>query len=285
MRDHEMELIAALVEGRLDDEAEARALIASSPEHAEEYEVQKLAYETLQSLDTVSMSETERAALHRDVWTTLTARPAAKAANPWWYRWTAVAAALLVIGGSVAVLNQNMGGEDDAAQTFAEIGASLDSGGGESTGTTAAAAEAPAVAGDDADGGGDGAGVTTTMAAEVSEGLSSDQPAALYSARASDVRQGDETVTDLYLYGADEAVDPAIEVCVATATGNAGLDGFAVIATMDEPDPAPDSSTTTETDTDDQPDLAVASPQTDNPAGAPLAFVDLDTCEVVYLDE
>jgi len=283
MRDHELELIAALVEGRLDDEAEARALVASSPEHAEEYEAQKLAYDTLHGLGTVSMSETERAALHRDVWSALRAQPGVKAANPWWYRWTAVAAALLVVGGSAAVLSQNLGGED-AAQTFAEIAAPLDAA-GESTDTTAAAGEAPTAASDDADGGEDGASVTTLDQAEEDESPASDQPAALYSARATDVRQGAETGTDLYLYGENETVDQAIVSCVAAATKDAGLDGFAVIATMDDPDQTPDSSTTTETQSGEQPDLAVASPATADPTEAPLAFVDLETCEVIYLDE
>ncbi len=287
MRDHDLELIAALVEGRLDDEAEARALIASSAEHAEEYEAQKLAYEALNGLGTVSMSDTERAALHRDVWTSLRATTADKPANPWWYRWTAVAAGLLVVGGSVAILNQNMGG-DDAVQTFAEIGGTLDSDSGASPTTTAAAgAEVPSAAGDDASGGGDGESVTTIAAGE-GDVLSADEPVALFSARASDVRQGDGSMSNMYLYGEDEAVDPVIEVCVTTATEDAGLEDFTVIATMDDPAPdletPPDSSTTT-TAFSEYPDLAVASPSTADPTDATLAFVDLGTCEVVYLDE
>lgn len=285
MRDHDLELIAALVEGRLDDETEARALIASSSEHAEEYEAQKLAYDALHSLGSVSLSETERAALHRDVWTTLRATPTAKSSNPWWYRWTAVAAGLLVVGGSVAILNQNMGG-DDAVQTFAEIGDSLDSDTGSAPSTTAAASEAPTAAGDDT-GGGDGASVTT-IAAEEGEALSSDEPAAMFSARASDVREGDAAMSDIYLYGEDEAVDPAIELCVTTATEDAGLEGFTVVATMDDPapnpEPTPESSTTT-AGSGTYPDLAVASPGAVDPADATLAFVDLETCEVVYLDD
>lgn len=293
MRDHDLELIAALVEGRLDDEAEARALIASSAEHAEEYEAQKLAYDALSSLGTASMSETESAALRRDLWTSLRATPAAKSANPWWYRWTAVAAGLLVVGGSVAVLNQNMGGGDDAVQTFAEVGESLDSDAGTGPSTTAAAGvEAPTAAGDDASGGGeeseggDGESVTTIAAAD-GDDLSA-EPTAVFSARASDIRDGAGSMSDMHLYGEGDTVDPAIEVCVGTATEKAGLKGFTVVATMDDtaPDPetASDNSTTTTTSAE-HPAIAVASPSAADPANATLAFVDLDTCEVVYLDD
>ncbi|HSM45432.1 MAG TPA: hypothetical protein VK969_10490, partial [Acidimicrobiia bacterium] len=71
MRDDQIELIAALVEGRLEDESEARALIDSAPEFREEYEGQKTAYEMLTRVGTASLSDGERSALHRDVWTSL----------------------------------------------------------------------------------------------------------------------------------------------------------------------------------------------------------------------
>lgn len=67
MREHEIDLIAALVEGRLEDETEARALITSSPEMRQEYQAQKLAYEALAGAGMVRMTESERSALHRDI--------------------------------------------------------------------------------------------------------------------------------------------------------------------------------------------------------------------------
>ena len=43
MRNKEVELIAALAEGSLEDETAARALVASSTKHQAEYEAQKTA--------------------------------------------------------------------------------------------------------------------------------------------------------------------------------------------------------------------------------------------------
>ncbi len=112
MRDHELELIAALAEGRLEDESEARALIASSAEHLAEYEAQKLAFETLRSTPPAAMTDIERAALHRDVWTELRSPvPVGASGNPWYYRWMPVAAGMFVVVGLVAVINQ--GGQDE----------------------------------------------------------------------------------------------------------------------------------------------------------------------------
>ena len=107
MRRNEVELIAALVEGRLEDETEARHLIESSAAHRAEYEAQKLAYEALTSMPPAELTEIERAALHRDVWTELQAKPSAEPARtPWYYRWSAAAAGLVVIVGLVVVVNQ-----------------------------------------------------------------------------------------------------------------------------------------------------------------------------------
>ena len=85
MRSHEQELISALVEGRLEDEAEALALIASSPALRSEYEAQKLAYEALTAIPQAQLTDHERAALHRDVWTELQARPTSLAVRTPWY--------------------------------------------------------------------------------------------------------------------------------------------------------------------------------------------------------
>jgi hypothetical protein len=282
MRDHELELIAALVEGQLDDEAEARALIASSPEHAEEYAAQTLAYQTLQDVGTASMSDAERAALHRDVWTALRSQPAAKAKSPWWYRWTTVAAGLLVVAGSVAVLSQNLGGAD-SMETFAEVGSALDSGGGaDSATTTAGATGGETRDGDDSAGdGGDGASVTT-MAMEQPESAPS-EPAALYSSKAAEVRQGNFEDAGARPYDDSEPVDPELQACVTEAIDHAGLEGYELVAILEGlRDAAEESSTTLNEATAE---LAVATPETADMSVAPLAFVDLVSCVVVYLDE
>src|ERR687892_348665 len=102
MRDQDLELIAALVEGRLDDETEARALIASSAEAREEYEAQKRAYESLAAMGTAHLTETERATLHRDLWTELRGGDTPeRTKTPWYVRWSPVAAGLFVVVGIV----------------------------------------------------------------------------------------------------------------------------------------------------------------------------------------
>lgn len=286
MRDHELELIAALVERRLEDEAEARALIASSPEHAAEYAAQTLAYQTLQDVGIASMSDAERAALHRDVWTALRSQPAAKAKSPWWYRWTPVAAGLLVIAGSAAVLSQNLGGEDVAA-TFTEVGSALDSGGdAESATTTAGATGGETRDGDDsAAGGEDGASVTTMAMAEEQPNSAPSETAALYSSKAAEVRQGNYEEAGARMYDDSEPVDPGLQACVTEAIDDAGLEGYelhAILEGLQTSDVAQESSTTL---TEATAELAVATPETADMSAAPLAFVDLASCVVVYLDE
>jgi hypothetical protein len=294
MRDHELELIAALVEGQLEDEAEARALIASSPEHAEEYEAQKLAYETLKDAGVVSLSDTERASLHRDVWTALRTQPAAKARSPWWYRWTPVAAGLLVVAGSVAVLNQNLGGED-SMETFAEVGSALDSGGGaDSDTTTAGATEDETRDGESsAADGGDSVTETTEAMTETTEAMTEEQPdsvppeepAVLYSSKAADVRQGNYEDAGALPYDGSESGDSELQACVAEAIADAGLDGYELLAILEglqAGDAAQEPSTTL---SEANAELAVVTPETADLSAAPLAFVDLEDCVVVYLDE
>jgi hypothetical protein len=283
MRDHDLELIAALVEGRLEDETEARALLESSPELLAEYEAQRLAYEALRGLGPMTLSDTERARLHRDVWTELRSDTQAQPARrPWYYTWASVAAGLFVVVGLVTVLNQNLGGGDEgvflaADQTTAlldaptEEGAQSDAGGGDGA--------APEITDDSGDG-----PTATTMAASESP------PVAQLSAEAENLRQG-EFAGDLEPYGEDATRSSAIEACVERAN----LNGYEVaalltpsedtaVSTTNAGDELDGSTTTTVAEvTEDR--LAVAVPAGADPATAPVAFVDLTTCEVVYLDE
>jgi hypothetical protein len=184
MRDHERELIAALVEGRLDDESEARALVASSPELHEEYEAQLLAYRALTGAGSVSLSEAERAELHRDVWTALRHRSEAPARGAWYLRAAAVAAGLFVVVGLAAVLSTS-GGQD--AGVMGGLAADLDVGPTSEEGREAA--EAPA---DDSDGAETFEDAATTTAAgseRVAEALSLDYLAA----EADRVRSGESS--------------------------------------------------------------------------------------------
>jgi hypothetical protein len=266
MRDHDLELIAALVEGRLEDETEARALIASSAGAREEYEAQKLAYESLRALGTANLSEEERAALHRDVWTELRTETAGRTKAPWYYRWAAIAAGLFVVIGLVAVLSGQ-----EAGDTFDEIAAEL-SGDGEG----GAAATTSAAEGADMDSGGDDASAEsapTETTEALSEGTTTadaaaDENAALYEAEAERVRQGEFTAR---LQDYDQEEDGEVDACLKEA----GLIDYRPVATVTGPDP---------TAGDGEESLVVAAPEQTILIEAPLAFVDLDTCQLIYLD-
>ena len=107
MRNKEVELIAALAEGKLEDETEARALVTSSTKHQAEYDAQKTAYEALSSIPSAQLTEHESAALHRDIWTEFQAQPEAETTKaPWFYRWSYAVAGLFVVVGLVIVIDQ-----------------------------------------------------------------------------------------------------------------------------------------------------------------------------------
>lgn len=143
LRKRDIELIGALVEGNLADETVARALIEQSEEARREYEAQRSAYLALQSARHVEMSDTEKAALHRDLWSELQRSPApATRSVPWYYRLAPVAAALIVVVGVLAVLDR--GGQQAATgESFRDMAGGL-------TSETTAAASGLESAGDDA---------------------------------------------------------------------------------------------------------------------------------------
>ena len=154
MHDHDLDLIAALADGSLDDQSEARALVETCPECHLEYETQLSIVVALAAIAPVAMTDLEKAALHRDLWTELRSQPAERAtATPWWYRLSYAAAGLFVLVGLVAVLGQ-LGAGDDVSETFSEVSSGLDEGtdgqiasplageeGAEYAGTTMAAAD------------------------------------------------------------------------------------------------------------------------------------------------
>ncbi len=261
MREHDLELIAALVEGRPEDEAEALALIESSSELREEYEAQKLAYEAMQDAGTTSLRETERATLHRDIWTELrsgTPGPASK--TPWYYRWAPVAAGLLVVVGLVAVLGQGGADSGDEAVTLAADTAE--------TTSTAAASDDGAAGGDAAPGDGDDAAQTESSSEEGEadgDRTASPEEADFFSEQARQVRAGE--LTDSRLEAFDNEDQTAEQTDCLTSIG---LDGHRIVATTSSPDG--------ET-------LLVTVPQETDPTNPPVGFVDPHVCELVYLDE
>jgi hypothetical protein len=267
MRDHEIELISALVEGRLDDESEARALIESSPELREEYETQKLAHDTLRSLGTVAMSETERAALHRDVWSALRSDSGrAGRRTPWYYRWAPVAAGMFVVAGAVGVLSQT--GGPDAAVVAEDA---LD--GAETATTEADPASLYGLASDE-----DEADelMERPTAEDDTEGTLEtdsleDSVTAFYAAEAAGLRAGEdgETVSQTHrLAGETEPLQRCVD--------ETGLEGFEVFETRFVSEDAGLHNEIAP--------FIVAIPEDAELATAPMAFVDLESCELVHID-
>ncbi|HYJ24058.1 MAG TPA: hypothetical protein VE027_03560 [Acidimicrobiia bacterium] len=122
MHDHPLDLIAAFADGSLSDEAEARALVESCPECREEYRTQTEVIGWLAATPTAEMTDLEKAALHRDLWTEFRRQPGKSPATPWWQRLAYVAAGLFVTVGLVSVLNNDTlnGGADSGANTTAD---------------------------------------------------------------------------------------------------------------------------------------------------------------------
>jgi hypothetical protein len=270
MRDHELELIAALVEGRLEDESEARALIESAPEFRAEYEAQKIVFEALRGAGSASLADIERAALHRDVWTSLReGADISSGRGSWYHRWVAVAAGLFVVIGLLAVLSQ--GGGEDSGETFAEIAADLD----ESATTTAAASDDAGGAVITEQSGDDGADTrtdsTTSTVADSSAPTTVVDEAGFYSAEAEKVRSGE---FDARLQSYEEAgADPEVDVCIEQA----GLEAHRAVATLI---PAPGIA-----DENGEIRLVAAAPEGSELTQATIVFVDLSTCQVVHIDD
>lgn len=164
MHEHDLDLIAALAEGSLDDESVARALVEECQECREEMLAQEKALTALASVPPTGMTDWERARLHRDVWTGIRGDEPATRGPIRWYRWAYVAAGLFVVVGLAGVLNRGFGMGGDAAgveETFSEIGSALD---GESE--PAAHLYGDVNGDEEADtAGGSEEGVTTTIAA------------------------------------------------------------------------------------------------------------------------
>lgn len=275
MRDHELELIAALAEGRLEDETEARALIESSPEHRAEFEAQEQALSALSSMTSAELTDLEKAGLRRDVWTQLRAPAAsAPARQPWYYRWAPVAAGLFMMVGLIAVLN-NQGGPDGDTPVAAEFDAE--------TSSTSAAGES--AGGEDREQGDGGAApeaeetptsVATAEAIEIEDLVAADLSRALtatdnvfYSTEADEIRASDEADTP-----ADETTQSRLTECV----DQSGLSGYSIVGAypvISEDEFAPEDANP----------YIVVKPEGDDLATAPLAFVDTISCEVIYVDK
>ena len=119
MHRHDLDVIAALAAGTLEDEASARALIAACDECRIEYETQQQILAALAETAPATMTEAERAGLHRDLWTALRPQQAPRTSKAWWYRVSYAAASLLVVIGVASVISQT--GVQEATETFTAL--------------------------------------------------------------------------------------------------------------------------------------------------------------------
>jgi len=204
MHEHDLDLIAALAAGSLADESGARALIGQCEVCRAEYQSQTEVLAWVASAPRVEMTELEKAALHRDLWTELTNAPIRSAASPWWQRWAYVAAGLFVTVGLATVLNGQFGGGDSGAPTLAETAADL-------ADSPTAEEMAPFAADDGDEGGFDQGQATTTAAAEAANlpfaELADEARASRQAERQTEATGVDETIEEcLTGLGLDEHV-------------------------------------------------------------------------------
>lgn len=245
MHRHDLDAIAALADGTLEDEAAARALIETCQECRAEYESQRAVLDALSSVEAAVMTETEKAALHRDLWTALRSGQAPQPSKSWWYRLPYAAAGLFVVIGVAAVISQTV--SSDGTETPTGVTARVDTGFADTEAADERQAE-PA-------GGAEGA---TTFAAAAAPEDTFD-----FSAIADQVRT--KTGALLYSNGAEDettAVSDEMNDCVLQA----GLDDQQIAEIID-------------------PFLLTVPADADIGPDTPITFVQADTCTVVHVEE
>ncbi len=246
MHRHNFELIAEYAQGSLDDEARARSLVESCARCRTIYDEQLFARNALGPATTAFLTEHEKAALHRDLWTELRSPTAATEKRTWWRSsWAFGAATVLVIGiGLAGVLNN----QDATTETFSEVGADLDGGasdGLETEDSLAPSAETPSTPSAET--------TSTSAVAAVAD-------VATYEGVTEEVRSAEGT-TDSYSKAAVPEEGSTQQECLQ----NAGLDNFLILEAF-------------ETVTS----LIVAIPQDQMLSTTPIVFVDPDTCTIVH---
>lgn len=261
MHRHDLDLIAAYASGDLDNEARARALVASCDECRSEYQFHVSILGELGDLEHPAMTSAEKASMHRDLWAELRAGPrtlgrSSESRSPLWYRWSAAAAGLFLVVGLLTVLINQTPQND-----FETIGNELTAG------------EAPRFGdGDSSSGQGElGAGSPETTAADGAGFGSEGQPGAVapdgaeggdtYFAMIDQVRESEDAQFSGY---ASEEVADDTAACLRAA----GLEGQRTIGEVD-----------TET-----PYLLVIPADEPFESDSRITVVDSATCEVVHVD-
>lgn len=249
MHKHDLDLIAEYAAGTLEDESAARALVESCDRCAQEYLAQGSALAALSAIGPAQMTEHERSRLHRDLWTELrspVATAPAPRANPWWQSWAFGSAAFILVAVSLVGVMENFGG-GDAAETFNETAAELDSG-ADGSGESRSDED---LAGGEEPGEESLAPDVTTAAAEQFEGTP-------YLLIAREVRQGTTDDADALTYDEKQAD------CLAQSqlVDHELVEGLETVT-----------------------ELLVAVPSGADLETAPVAFIDPETCTVVHIED
>lgn len=149
-RDHDLDLISALAEGRLEDTATAQELVASCEECAELYRAHLTVREAVEAEMSPQMTHMERARLHNSLWAEMDPAPTpVPSSTPWWYRLMPAAAVLVVAVGVATVLNS---GDDTGTEEAAELQTTAsDDAGADSATELAPQADSPAEADEEAE--------------------------------------------------------------------------------------------------------------------------------------
>ena len=250
MHDHDLDLIASLADGSLDDQSSARALVETCQQCRQEYESQVSVIGALSRLEPARLTDIEKATLHRDLWTELRGEAVkSRPATPWWYRWSYAAAGLFVMVGLVAVLNQGVFGGEDAA-TVSDV-----------SGGASAESVAPSYAPMDAE---EGAPTTTAAAATEPTEPGVDTTVGVESAGTDFEALATET-----RLGQLPAADRALLTERASCLSAAGLENYQLEGTVEQ----------------EHTYLIAVPAGADLDSETPVTFVDADTCEVVHVEE
>jgi hypothetical protein len=267
MHSHDLDLIAAYAEGSAGDDTEARALVESCADCRAEYEAQRRALSFLGALPAASpMTDIEKAALHRDLWTALRNPAPVATGTPRWMRWSLAAAGVFVVVGVAGVLGQ-MGGDDASEQDVVAFAENTTTGGDAYVRGSAEEPLAPAAEGGSvttaAEDQGEEAFSTTTAGAAAETTIATALTDADFEAAAADARAAeisDDTTT---------TTAPGDGEAAARCAQDDRLAGQEVLATVEL----------------DRTYLLMVPGDVQLTAETPITFVDAATCDVVHVVE
>lgn len=111
--EHDLDLLDAFAEGRLDDPRPAESLIESCPECSDHYRDYAVVRAAVAAEPAPLLGDLERRRLRAAVWEEIGTETAPARSTPWWYRVAPVAAALAIVVGVAGVVGNDFVGSSD----------------------------------------------------------------------------------------------------------------------------------------------------------------------------